>query len=122
MKKIAGAWLAADHDEMFLPAVEPGEKNHTGLVEPRRRTEYMTRQRHGMREDRIEGGAIATAKRRECCRRRGRDRIEDAEKRIRVSRFVAPDQLGEIEIVTGVHAHAVWKAPSHGDLLMLVEQ
>src|SRR5438105_85517 len=59
---------------------------------------------------------------RRCRRRRGRDRIEDAEKSIRISRFVATDQLGEIEIVAGVHAHTAWKAPSHGDLLVLVEQ
>src|SRR5207302_11151615 len=41
MKKIAGALLAADHDEMFLPAVYPSEKNHAGLIEPGRRTEHM---------------------------------------------------------------------------------
>jgi acyl-CoA reductase-like NAD-dependent aldehyde dehydrogenase len=35
---------------------------------------------------------------------------------------VAGDQLGVVEVVAGVHAHARGQAPAHGDFLVLVQQ
>ena len=50
----ARALLAADHREVRLVAVEPGEEDDAGLVEARRRLEDVARQRHGGREDGVE--------------------------------------------------------------------
>ncbi len=55
-------------------------------------------------------------------RGRGRDRIEDAEQRVAVALLVAGDQLRVVEIVAGVHAHALGQAPAHDDFLILIEQ
>src|SRR5438270_841307 len=41
---------------------------------------------------------------------------------IRVSLRIAFDQLGEVEVVAGIHAHAFRQAPAHGDLLVLIQQ
>ena len=36
--------------------------------------------------------------------------------------LVARDQLGEMEIVARVHAHAAGQSPAHGDLVFAAEQ
>ena len=41
MEQGACALLPADHDEVVLQAVQPGEEHHTGLVEPGRRLEEV---------------------------------------------------------------------------------
>src|SRR6202165_3944686 len=61
MEKIARTLLAADHDEMVLPAIQPGEKDHAGFVKAGRRAEHVARQAHGGGADRIDRGAISTA-------------------------------------------------------------
>ena len=53
---------------------------------------------------------------------RRRDRIEDAEQGVAVALAVAGDQLGVVEVVAGVHAHARGQAGAQQDLLVLVEQ
>ena len=125
----ARALLAADHREVRLVAVQPGEEDDAGLVEARRRLEDVARQRHRRREDRVEarpGRRAASAAERGA--RRRRDRVEDAEQRVavpvvlRAADAVAGDQLGVVEVVAGVHAHAFGQAPAHRDLLVLVEQ
>ena len=55
-------------------------------------------------------------------RRRRRDGVEDAEQRVGIALLVARDQLGVVEVVAGVHAHALRQAAAHRDLLVLVEQ
>ena len=55
-------------------------------------------------------------------RRRRRDGVENAEQRVGIAALVAGDQLGIVEVVAGVHAHALRNAPAHGDFLVLVEQ
>ena len=35
---------------------------------------------------------------------------------------VAFDQLGEVEVIAGVHAHGLGQAPAHGDLLVLIQE
>ena len=39
-----------------------------------------------------------------------------------VAGLIASNQFGVIEIISGVHAHALGEAPAHGDFLVLVEQ
>src|SRR3982751_1671992 len=41
MQQAARALLSADHDEVILPAIEPGEEHDARLVEARRRAEDM---------------------------------------------------------------------------------
>ena len=36
--------------------------------------------------------------------------------------LVAGDELGIVEVVAGIHAHALGEAPAHGDLLLLRQQ
>jgi hypothetical protein len=55
-------------------------------------------------------------------RRGRRNRVEDAEERVRVALRIAFDQLGEVEVVTGIHARPLGQLPAHGDFLVLVEQ
>ena len=56
------------------------------------------------------------------------NRVEDAQQCIALAvepfaaLAVAGDQLGVVEVVAGVHAHAGGQAPAHGDFLVLVEQ
>jgi hypothetical protein len=124
----ARALLAADHREVRLVAVQPGEEDDAGLVEARRRLEDVARQRHGRREDRVEALDLPVAQRGQRCARRRRDRVEDAEQGVavllvrRAADAVAGDQLGVVEVVAGVHANAGGQAPPHRDLLVLVEQ
>ena len=82
MQDGACALLPADHGEVILVSVQPGEEHDAGLVEARRRREDQPRQRHGRREDVVEAGLVARGEPRQ--RRRGgrRDRIEDAEQRV----------------------------------------
>ena len=119
----ARALLAADHDEVVLVAVEPGQEDDAGLVEARRRLEDVARQRHRRRQDRVEARRGRRRRARASAARGGRrDRVEDAEQRVAVALRVAGDQLGVVEVVAGVHAHALGQAAAHGDLLVLVEQ
>ncbi|MCY1517728.1 hypothetical protein D9M68_524250 [compost metagenome] len=59
---------------------------------------------------------------------RRRDGVEDAQQRIALAmrrlaaETVAGDQLGVVEVVARVHAHALRQAAAHGDFLVLVEQ
>ena len=59
MQGRARALLAADHGEVILQAVEIGHEHHAGLVEARRRLEDVARQRHGRRQDVVEGLRVA---------------------------------------------------------------
>ena len=128
VRQRARALLAADHREVRLVAVQPGEQDDAGLVEARRRLEDVARQRHRRRQDRVEAVAVAGGECRERCARRRRDRVEDAEQGValalvrRRADAVAGDQLGVVEVVAGVHANAFGQAPPHRDLLVLVEQ
>src|SRR5438046_3125965 len=49
MKQAARALLSADHDEMILASIEPGQEDDAGLVEARGCAEHMPRQRDGGR-------------------------------------------------------------------------
>ena len=82
----------------------------------------MWRERHGRRQDLVERRGPAFGERRERGAGRRRDRIEDAEQGIAVALAVAGDQLGIVEVVAGVHAHARGQAGPQHDLLFLVEQ
>ena len=91
--------MAADHGEMVLVAVQPGEEDDAGLVEAGRGGEDQARQRHGRVENVVEARLVAARERRE---RRGggrRDRVEDAEERVGIALLVAGDQVGEVEVV-----------------------
>ena len=55
----ARALLAADHREVRLVAVQPGEEDDAGLVEACRRLEDVARERHRRREDRVEALDLA---------------------------------------------------------------
>src|SRR6187399_1680247 len=59
----ARALLAADHGEVRLVAVQPGEEDDAGLVEARRRLEDVARKRHRRREDRVEALDLPYAQR-----------------------------------------------------------
>ena len=50
------------------------------------------------------------------------ERIKYAEQGIRVTLVVTGNQLGIVEIVTTIHAHAVWQSAAHDDFLFCVEQ
>src|SRR6185437_3781072 len=106
MDERARALLPADHDEMVLQPVEPGEEDDPGLVEAGRRPEDVARQRHGRLENAVE--ALDVARRQPCKAERGgrRDRVEDAEQGVRMALLVAGDQLRVVEIVARIHAHA----------------
>ena len=52
----------------------------------------------------------------------GAMRVEDAEQRVGIALLVAGDQLGIVEVVAGIHAHAVRQAAAHGDLLLLRQE
>ena len=113
VRQRARALLAADHREVLLVAVEPGHEHDAGLVEARRRLEDVARQRHRRREDRVEAracrrrrvspsaalaaGAIASKMPSSASLCRWLASAADA---------VAGDQLGVVEVVAGVHAHA----------------
>ena len=118
----AGALLAADHDEMVLQAVEVGEEHDAGLVEAGRRLEDVARQRDGGLEQVEELVVAAAAERLEGGRGDRRDGVEDAEQGVGVAVLVAGDQLGVVEVVAGVHAHALRQAAAHGDLLLLRQE
>ena len=51
-----------------------------------------------------------------------RDAVEDAEQRIGKPELVAGDQLGIVEVVAGIHAHALRQPPAHGDFLALRQE
>ena len=53
---------------------------------------------------------------------RGRDRIEYAEKRMRIALRVASDQIGIVEVIARIHLHAGRQSPPHGDLLAIIQQ
>ena len=65
---------------------------------------------------------VARRQRRQRSAHRGGDGVEDAEQRIRMTLRVADDEFGVVEVVAGVHPHALRQAAAHGDLLLLVEQ
>ena len=77
-------------------------------------------QRRG--EDGAEILPPVSRKRRQRGRGRRRDRIENAEQRVRIALLVALDQFREVEVVAGIHANAVRQAAAKRDLLALVEQ
>ena len=70
----------------------------------------------------MEAGLVAFGKPRQRRRRGRRDRVEDAEQRVGMALRVAGDQLGEIEVVAGIHAHAWAELAPHLDLPGRVEQ
>ena len=114
--------LTADHDEVLLVAVQPGEEHETGLVEASRRGKDVTRERYRRREDIVKTGRVA---RRQATQGGGGGRgncVENAEQRVGVACPVAFDQVGVVVVVTGVHAHSPRKAPAHIDFLLPIEQ
>ncbi len=118
----ARALLAADHHEVVLVAVQIGHQHDAGFVEPGRCGEDVARKRHRRREDVVEIAQPCVGQR---CQRgaRGRcDRIEDAQQGVAMHPAVAGDQLRIIEVVAGVHAHALGQARAQRDLLVPVEQ
>ena len=119
---MARGLLTADHHEMVLQPVEPGHEDQACFVEARGRTEDVPRQRYCGPQDRVEARLVAARERGQCRRGRRRDRVEDAEQRVGVALLVARDQLGEIEVVTGVHPYARREAAAHRDLAVAVEQ
>src|SRR5437016_5483132 len=114
----ARALLAADHREVRLMTVQPCEENDSRLVKARWRCKDVTRQRYRRRQNAIERRAIAVRKRGQRRGSGGRDCVEDAEERIRVSVRVAADQRGEVEIIACVHPNARRKTTAQGNLLV----
>ena len=70
----------------------------------------------------MEAGLVAGGEPRQRVGRRRRDRIEDAEQRVGKALLVAGDQFGIVEVVAGIHLHALVEAAAHVDLALLVEQ
>ena len=95
---------------MVLVAVEISHQDDAGLVEPGGRAEDVARQRHGGFEDVVEFLGPVAGERFQGGRGGRRDGVEDAQKRIRIAFVVAGDELGEIEVVAGVHANAVFSS------------
>ena len=122
MQRRARALLPADHGEMILMAVQIGHEHDAGLVEPRRRLEDVARQRHRRPKHVVKALRIGSREPRQRVGRRRRDRVENAEQRVRIALVVAGDQLGVIEIVAGIHLDAVGQPAAHVDLALLVEQ
>ena len=89
--------LAADHREMVLQPVEPGEENDAGFVEPRRRRKDVAAEGNGGFEQLEKLVFAAAPKRRERCGSGWCNGIEDAEQRVGVALLVARDQLGIVE-------------------------
>ena len=103
-------------------AVEPGHEDNARLVEFRRGFKDFSRQRHRRGHQRIVAGAVAG---RELCERRiggRRDRVEDAEQRVRMAFSVAGDQLRIVEIIAGEHHDTFGQPVAQGDFLVGVEQ
>src|SRR5215203_946146 len=59
MQRRARTFLAADHGEVILMAVQIGHEYDAGFVEARRRAKDMTRQRHRGRQDVVKSLAVA---------------------------------------------------------------
>ncbi len=120
--------LAADHGEVALVAVEPGHGHHTGFVEARGCCKDVARQRHGRAEDGVEFFHVALREFAEGGTGSRCNRVEDAQQRIALAvepfaaETVTGDQLGVVEVVAGVHAHAGGQVAAHGDFLVLVKQ
>jgi hypothetical protein len=119
MYRRARALLPADHGEMILMTVEVSHEHHAGLVEPRGRPEDMPRQRHRRPKHVMETGLVARGEPRQRIGRRRRDRIENAEQRVRETLRVAGDQFCIVEFVAGIHFHARSQPTPHVDLAML---
>src|SRR5947207_12645763 len=106
MNDAARALLPADHREVRLMAVEPSEEHDTGFIKARWRRKNVTRQRYRRRKYAVERRAIAVCERGQRRGCRGRDCVEDAEERIRMSIRITADERGEVEIVPRVHPNA----------------
>ena len=122
MQDRAGALLPADHGEMVLVAVQPGEEDDPGLVEASGRGEDQARQRHGRAEYIVEALEVSGSKPAQGRRGRRRDGVENPEQRIGMTVLVAGDQLREVEVVAAVHADARREPAAHLDLPGRVEQ
>jgi hypothetical protein len=122
MQSRAGALEAAHHAEVALVAAQVGEEDDAGLVAGGRRLEQAVGEGHGGGEALLEAGAVAGVERLERRRGRGGDCVEDAEQRIAGALAVAPDELGVVQIVARVEAHARRQSAAERPLAVRVQE
>ena len=114
--------------------IEPGHEHHAGFVEAGRGLEDVPRERHGRLQDGVKAGLVTAGK----LAQRGAggrgDGIKNAQQRVALgdvscacrAKPIAGNQLGVVEIIARVHAHATHciggQAPAHGDFPVFVQQ
>ena len=122
MRDLAARLEPGGHDEMALPAVEPGKEGNAGLVEPGRRLEDFAAERNGRGKQRPVSFDVAQRQRLQRLRCGGGNRGEDAEQRMGMAVAIALDQRRIVEIIAGIEPHAFRQAGAEAYLVRLVQQ
>ncbi|CAG9205117.1 hypothetical protein BCAR13_1560013 [Paraburkholderia caribensis] len=128
MLQRASALLSAHHSEVRLMTIDPRHEDHARLVESRGRPENVPRQCNRRLQDVVIARGVPRCQFTQRGGRGRRDSVENAEQRVALPMVfqcadtVPRDQLGIVEIVAGVHPHALGQPTTHRDFLILVEQ
>src|SRR5439155_7535483 len=110
------------HPETLLVPIQIGEEDNPRLVGVGGGLEDVARQRNRGLERRAVPRHVPPVQRLQGRRRRGGDRVEDAQQRVAVHAVLAKYQPVVVEIVPRVHAHALRHTRAHLDLQVRVEQ
>src|SRR4051794_10313337 len=110
------ALLTAKHLEMILKPVEVSKEDDAGLVEARRCLEDMPGEWHRGRQNCVKSIAVVLRQLLQCNTGSRRNRVENAEQRVRITLLVTGDQFGIVKVVAGIHFDARIELPPHGDL------
>src|SRR5271170_3358566 len=103
MLERASALLSADHDELILQTIEPGEEDNPGLVEAGRVLEDVARERRRRLQNTLESSSVADRQSRQSSGSCRRDGVEDSQKRVGISFPIARNQFNIVEVVPGIH-------------------
>src|SRR5215213_1035029 len=118
----ACALLSPDHPEVILVAVYVGQEDDARLVVAGRGLEDVAAQGDGRREYLFVATCVASVE----CVQRGGGRwgysVEDAEEGVGEAFFIAPDEVGIVEVVARVHPDAIGEEAANLDLAASVEE
>src|SRR5271154_2778815 len=106
MRNAARYFEAANHPEVSLMTVQPGEEHDARFIKVRGRFENVPRQRDGRRKNTIKFTWVPGVQRLNRGRCGGGDGVEDSQQRVTMMLPVATDQRGIIKIVASVHPNA----------------
>src|ERR687894_454462 len=118
----ACAFLSPDHPEVILVAVYVGQKDHTSLVVAGGRLEDEAAQGDGRIEYLLVATCVASVEGLQGCRGCRSDGVEDAKQGVGEAFVVAPDEVGVVEVVPGIHPDAIGEAAAYLDLAGGVEE